>query len=971
MRAFRLLALLFALLAPSLANAQFYSTGADPLSLHWSRLNRPLWSIDADTAARQWAALIDANLDSVAPLLYADFPATLRRRHVNVVVHSAAAYSNGLVSWAPKRLEAYAYDTGADDCVPWVSHLLTHEYRHVLQTQTTISGFSRFLYGLFGQQSVGLIAGLFVPKWALEGDAVWAETQYTPGGRGRNALFLQQTRALVVDGRTPSYSRAYFGSYARRVPDYYHLGYHLVSQVSDSLSNAVWGNALDCAGRLPFTFVPFHRSLRKQTGYRPMALYRKAMSDAKAKWISEFSSRHDTPSIPLWSSSNDYEEFLFAQPCHGGWVAYSESPSDIPHFSVRDSLGNELRRIVPYLRNEELFTVHGDTIVWSERRQHCRWSNASENCLMAASLSSGKSRRLTSGANYHSPSFSPDGLLLAAVLSAPNLSHSLTLLDSDGSPVRSLLTLPVGWQMPEVTWLAPNALAAIVLCPEGKGVMMVSTESSDAVWLLPPAFRNIRDLASAPAGLLFFSMDSCGYSDVYSLRLADGAVSRRFTSRHGVRAPHPVDETHIAVSSYSSTGYAPLIGLMEDSLCARASYRPVALPADTMSLDGFRRIGPMRVNLLPNVHSWGPVVVDANSATISPGLSVSSQNTHGTTWFQAGLNFGGDDDEIIFASATWDWLWPRFSFSGHWGHTDYLYQQTYKVKEVGKPDGVGEYIATVTVDGRAHNSDFTVSSSLPLTRNGGQWLRAITPSVSFRRQKTTGVNRHIVKVPTDGRDPIVYDSPTPDNRYFCTTFAISAHLLRRTAERDVGCRAGAALNVIFDAAPYENDYGCLLYANLRTYFPGFAQHHQFSLTLAAQRHFPGSVVSSQTGGYSYRRMIADRIPAPYGLTRRSALSSALFRAAYHLPLFNPDWQIGPVAYLKRINLRLIGDYGVDRLWNGTSAYATADRWTASAELWAESRLFLLPYPVNFGLRTSFLPSTSTITSALLFSVSFN
>ena len=150
MRAYRFLALIFALLVPSHASAQFYSTGADPLSLHWSRLNRPLWSIDADTAARQWATLIDANLDSVAPLLYADFPTTIRHRHVNVVVHSAAAYSNGLVSWAPKRLEAYAYDTGADDCVPWVSHLLTHEYRHVLQTQTTISGFSRFLYGLFG-----------------------------------------------------------------------------------------------------------------------------------------------------------------------------------------------------------------------------------------------------------------------------------------------------------------------------------------------------------------------------------------------------------------------------------------------------------------------------------------------------------------------------------------------------------------------------------------------------------------------------------------------------------------------------------------------------------------------------------------------------------------------------------------------------------------------------------------------------
>ncbi len=163
------------------SQGQFYSTGPDPFRTRWMRLEGDNWRIDAGEGVRRWGLLADSVLREVAPLIVGDFASGLRMRRIDVVVHGSAAYSNGLVSWAPRRLEAYGYDTGGDDCVPWVRHLMTHEYRHVAQTQMMISGFSRFLYGLFGEQSVGLIGGLFVPRWSLEGDAVWAETKYTRG----------------------------------------------------------------------------------------------------------------------------------------------------------------------------------------------------------------------------------------------------------------------------------------------------------------------------------------------------------------------------------------------------------------------------------------------------------------------------------------------------------------------------------------------------------------------------------------------------------------------------------------------------------------------------------------------------------------------------------------------------------------------------------------------------------------------
>lgn len=963
----RLFLLFLWAIIPEVASSQFYSTGPDPLSVRWERLERPMWRIDSDSAARSWALFADHSLSQVATRLRADFPASLRLRPVDVVVHSRHAYSNGLVSWAPKRLEAYAFNRGADDCVPWASHLLTHEYRHVLQTQTSITGFSRALYVIFGQQSVGLVTGLFVPRWALEGDAVWAETRYTPGGRGRNALFLQQTRVLATSGLTPSFSQAYFGSYARRVPNFYHMGYHLVDAVSDSFGNAVFGNAIEAAGRKPFTFVPFQRSLRKQTAMRPMAAYRWAMGVDSLRWQKEMAWRHDTPSEPLWKPRSDYEEVLSTRPWSGGHVAYVSSPSYVAYFSVRDAKGHEIRRITPSARNGEAFDVHADTIVWSERRQHCRWANASENCVMMADLRTGRSWRFTRGHDYHSPTFSPDGRRLAAVLSLPDASHAVVLLD--GRSRRVVRRFPAGWHVPEVRWAADSALVAIVVSPEGKGVASIMTDGA-AWWLLPSDFHDLRDI-SVLGPDVFFSMDSAGYADIY--RLSRDTLTLVAQSRHGLRSPLPLSADSLVVSTYGPAGYQPIVVTrMEGRFCAALRRKAILTPADSLTDAGFSRLRAPRVHLLPNVHSWGPVVVDAHEQAISPGLSVASQNTHGTVSFQAGVNFWGDnDDERVFASATWDFLFPQLTFSGHWGHTDYDFVNTYKVKEVGKPDGVGEYIATVTVDDRVRHSDVTFGILLPLTRNSGLWSRGVTPYAKFRRKHTTGFECHIFKSPTNGGASIAYDDRTADSKFLCATFGLSAHLLRRTAERDVGPRGGLSLSALYDAAPWGADYGGQFFASARAYAPGFGLHHQSSLSVYAQHVRHGSIVTSAQGGYSYRLAVSNRQPSPYGLKRRDAQTSLLFRLAYHLPLLNPDWEVGPVAYFKRVNLRLIADYAYDRLWNGEYVFGSSNRYSASAELWAETRFFLLPYPVNTGFRLTYLPYSQSLSSAFLFSVSFN
>lgn len=994
----------------TIAKAQYYSTGADPLGLHWLRsfgsAGGNVWQINVDSSAWQWGALASGVIDAQAQKIESDFPAlSLRGRRIDVLVHSHDAYSNGLVTWAPRRLEAYAYDLGNDDCVPWVEHLLTHEYRHVLQTQSTITGFSRFLYGLFGEQSTGLVLGLFVPRWYLEGDAVWAETNYTAGGRGRNSDFLQQMRALATSGRTPSFGQAYFGSYATRAPDFYHMGYLMVSEVSDSLGNAVFGSALHQVGRLPFTFFPFQRSLRKQTGMRPMRLYSWALDNWTEKWKSAQAKRTPTAVEPLLPAARGYREAVCTQQWDGGIVCYSTSPDFIGRFDVYDKSGKLIRTIIPSQRNESRFVVDGNCIIWSERRQHGRWANASTNCLMEADLTTGKTWRISDNGNLHSPAVGPSGyyqtggLELAYVSVGDDMSHSIIHSTWDGNEGRgfvdTLLTLPVGWQIPELIWrkkrgastLDDGNIIFIVVSPRGREIVNLNVNSGEMTSLFGPCYRGLKDVSVAKVGgekRLFFAMDSDDegfFSDIYSIGLTSGLSRREVVARDGAAWPVYLEDVgKLAVSLYGPDGYTPSVASLRDYSAGAdssaetglvCSPHPFVLPTDTLSRDGFTKVGPMGVHLRPNIHSWGPIIVDSDNQSVAPGLSIASQNLHGTVYFQAGYNFSPDNDaERIFADVTWDWLWPRLKFGGRWGHSDYNYSFSYTLIN-NTENGTRTYDIAMRTTDRSHLSHLTFEASLPLTHNSGAWLRAITPSASFDWQRSTGLTYDVVQTETttEPNRIVRYQKTTADSRYFGATFGINSHILRRVATNDIGYRYGVSFSAIYDRATRFNDFGGLLNLNLRLYLPGIGRHHQISLYASAQTKQPGTTVTS-TSGYSYHRMVSDRVAAPYGLSRVSNKSAALFRATYALPLANPDWQWGPVAYIKRINLRAIYDYGLARVWDGMSTIGTSRRWTASGELWAETRFATLTYPVNIGCRATYLHETSNVAATLLFSVAF-
>ena len=151
------------------ASAQFYSWGADPESMHWNKIKGQKIDIIYPDTARNLAYKLFCYTKAVQP----DIGFGFRPGPMNIpfVVHPENFSSNGMVMWLPKRVEILSSPAIDGYSMPWLKQLAAHEYRHAVQYNNINRGVVRVFSYLLGQQS-STIGLLFMPLWAIEGDAV-------------------------------------------------------------------------------------------------------------------------------------------------------------------------------------------------------------------------------------------------------------------------------------------------------------------------------------------------------------------------------------------------------------------------------------------------------------------------------------------------------------------------------------------------------------------------------------------------------------------------------------------------------------------------------------------------------------------------------------------------------------------------------------------------------------------------------
>ena len=960
-------------------SAQYFDVGEDPSWVKWKQINTRYFTIiypsTLDSAAKRYAWLFDQTAEKVSESL------EVKLKKTPIVLHAYNLNSNGVVTWAPKRMELYT--TPPVETYPqlWDKQLVLHETRHVAQMHKMGDNIIKYLHWLFGEQAEGIFVGIFIPLWYLEGDAVAMETALSSSGRGRSASFLMRQKAYLLTDMHFSWDSWKMGSYRYPVPNHYEFGYTISSYGIFQGGYNVFGRSLDFSTRRLYAIPPFDVALNKYAGGGEQELQRDGFAELKEQWQREDALRgKDIPAQQLTAVSSDYTAYNSPIAIGNGRVIALQSTMNLsPRLVAVDSAGNvEILRAMGNVNSR--LAHHRGFIYWSEIVPQRRWPQQSYSQIYCYELSTQKVYTLTRKTRFAGVDISSDGANLLTVENSPEgVSQLVTIpLLSDNYPPKLLvdeakrIPCPVSgvwkqavWGEHREVWSGDNlssSLYATLLSDEGMSIYSIQTESRKYEQLLSPRFNDIKQLSWWDNHLVFVSGYN-GTDNIYALRPETREIYRLTNARFGAFSPtFDKNSSTLFYSDYHAYGYRLMKAAVDSLLWESESFtQPYRYTwADRLSDTVKFNIDKLKIpdiDSLPyqakpynkfthlfRFHSWAPLY-------LAPDELKSLQLDN----MENSLNFG----VTLFSQNSLSTAIGRFGYKYangfHSGHFDFTYKGWFPVIEsrldINERNTI-QYVDLRVVNDtlRARSAGYTntpyisasVRAYLPLNFSSRGWVRGLIPQIEGRF--------------TNDR----YYLPNSDTRYLYYYLLGGWSWYERLpmAARDLLPRWGYMLRNRYVLAPFQQlGAGHVGSVDLTTYSPGLARSHALQLKAGFQWQ------SVQDRGY----YLPGILPMPRGYPYMGSKQITTLSAEYALPLAYHDKNIGWLMYFKRIQLKLFSDYAHIVRYPDTKI----NELSAGFDLVADYHIFRFDFPVQTGIRCA-LPITHNYKPeiSLLFNLSF-
>jgi hypothetical protein len=168
---------------------------------------------------------------------------------------------------------------------------------------------------------------------------------------------------------------------------------------------------------------------------------------------------------------------------------------------------------------------------------------------------------------------------------------------------------------------------------------------------------------------------------------------------------------------------------------------------------------------------------------------------------------------------------------------------------------------------------------------------------------------------------------------FPMIYELSASHNSRRSARDLAPKWGQSFSLRYRHFPFDSQFeGELLSFRSNFYFPGIARNHSFQAAFNFQGNsgtYDNTIEIPRVSGYAFMK--------PGSNTRNTLFLD------YRFPLFYPDWELGPLAYIKRFKGGFFADF--DNIDSKSKTFAPR---SFGAELRADMNLLRFPLP-NFDL----------------------
>lgn len=933
--------LFFFVFFPAASFGQFVNYGTDPASFKWRQATTAHYKLiypeGNDSVAYNYARLLELAYPREMKTIGHDI-----KRKFPVILHPGNMLSNGMVAYAPRRMELLPTASPSLYAQSWDRQLVVHESRHVLQTDKLTQGIFEPFYYLFGEQISGVSSAL-VPRWFFEGDAVATETGMSKSGRGRLPEFHLPFRARMVEGDFFTFDKWYMGSYKDHTSTYYALGYHLTSFARAEYGADIWDKVTSRYTRRFFSLPPFSNALKHYTGSNTKQLFKDTYACLNLEWKRMDSLYHrsgfEGKQTLLSPQTKYYTSFQYPVALNDKRiVALKTGLSEISSIvAVED--GKESR--LAFVGNVNSRLIHsGNRIYWTEYVPGLRWTHQNYSVLKSLDLTTGKIATLTRKDRLLTPAVNEPGTRFAFSRPGVNGRNELLLMDVASDKEIATFAIPDNAFVKDLLFTGESSLAALVI--GARGISILELDCATAQWkeLLSPVPANISSLYRQK-DYLYFESGADGTNNIYRMALSSGQTERMTNARFGAFTPSlSSDGNTLLFSDYRPEGYrvvsVPVAELNPTPADLSDPYR-FSLAEVVAEQEGFNldtaEVGdipfsskPYRkpLNLL-RVHSWAPFYYDAMDAVnigsddfstiVKPGAMVLSQDALNTTIMQAGVYYK-DRDWHGKMALTYMGLFPVLNLTVDYGGN--TYEMRLKKDEEGRLSS-----SYVGVD-RSH-VEAEALVYLPFNFSGGHIVRGFQPSVAYYFTNDKYQQ---------------YKSGKLSNFQYVLS-ELRYYNYRKMASRDIYPRLGYQIRLQHLFSPLNSDnFGNLYAARLTTYLPGLRMNDGLMLRFGYQyqsvegklSYFPKRLLDN-TRGYDY-------------LYRTQQLFTA--KADYAFNLFCPDLSIGNLAYVKRFRSNLFYDFTANK---ALSAQKTWDTYNATGiDLIADCNFLRLNFPVSIGAR---------------------
>lgn len=909
--------ILAALLLACPSRAQFYTIGNDPASAKWysqqTLTYKVIYPEGLDSLARQYAAMLEYyagyrnNILSPVGNSSGLRPNQNYRKPMPVILHAYAGYSNGVVTWAPRRLELMTMpDPYAPEPTPWMKQLAVHESRHVSQMQSGSAYPFRWGKYLTGELLAGVLSAIYGGSEFLEGDAVATETALTDGGRGRTADFLEYYRVSFASGDFRNYYRWRYGSQKYYTPDYYRSGYIIHAGVrtlydTPDFTARYYGRIAEHG---PIVFGNLRKTVREISGKKHYTeVFTEACDTLNAEWTRDALSRGPFMNSSTFTENRRwYTEYASLDADNDGNIYAVRSGLTLPYQIVRitpDGKQTALSSIHSY-HSKLQYSSADERLYWSEYSSDLRWSlKATSNIYYLDSL--GRRHRLTKGHKYFHPAPSPDGKRIAVSEYALNTRTSITILDSSNGEVLESFKLPAGLQAIESVWV-DGELYFSALGEYGFGIY----RCRDMQAVLPQRRLKIKQLWEHD-GKIMFTADHNGVNELYSFEPCGEELYRLTNTEFGAAdftfvrdtlyysslttggrviaatAASELSETPADFSQRHSYPFADELSKQERALATSitASQPPSESDGSEYEIGSPERYS--KFGHLFRFHSWLPFFVDYDSIADMSFSSLSSVAGLGATaFFQNDLG-------TAYGYAAYHANYSSTDKWSHRGHFKFTYTGWYPVIELGFHIN----------ERNAYTYDFSESESsytLSLFYRDNPYLRfSAEVYIPFRFNIGSISAGLIPRINYSVGNDYYYDLDDNKSLLSRATLSFNGYIMEEIPDSRIYPRYGIGFEAGHSFRPGLTKSFCpTSYMYLYGYLPGFWQTHGLKLTGMYEHRYDSGILAE-----AYLNIV----PRGFSSLSASAISSfsnrMKFTADYAMPLFPVDWSIfGNFAYIR-------------------------------------------------------------------------